>query len=137
MKMLQFAFFDDESEYLPRKYATDNCVVYTSSHDSDCTRSWCASLAGEVRKRFNKECPRDKSQSRTADLIDLAMHSRANLAVIPIQDYLEQTNAEGRINIPSVADGNWCYRLSSRYNTPDLAQKIAYVTKKCGRSTKK
>ena len=137
MKMLQFAFFDDESEYLPRKYTTDNCVVYTSSHDSDCTRSWCSSLKGEVRARFMRECPRNKEQSRTYDLIDLAMSSRANLAVIPIQDYLEQTNAEGRINVPSVADGNWCYRLSARYNTPALSQKIARVTKKSGRSTKK
>jgi 4-alpha-glucanotransferase len=71
------------------------------------------------------------------DLIELAMKSRANLAVIPIQDYLEQTNAEGRINIPSVADGNWCYRLSNRYNNAKLAQKIAYVTKKSGRATKR
>ena len=70
-------------------------------------------------------------------LIDLAMKSRANLAVIPIQDYLEQTNAEGRINIPAVADGNWCYRLSNRYNSAKLAEKIAYVTKKSGRATKK
>lgn len=137
MKMLQFAFFDDESEYLPRKYTTDNCVVYTSSHDSDCSRSWCASLKGEVRRRFMRECPRNENQSRTADLIDLAMHSRANLAVIPIQDYLEQTNAEGRINIPSVADGNWCYRLSNRYNSAKLAEKIAYVAKKSRRATKK
>ena len=137
MKMLQFAFFDDESEYLPRKYTTDNCVVYTSSHDSDCARSWCASLKGDVRRRFMRECPRNKNQSRTADLIDLAMKSRANLAVIPIQDYLEQTNAEGRINIPAVADGNWCYRLSNRYNSAKLAEKIAYVTKKSGRATKK
>ncbi len=137
MKMLQFAFFDDESEYLPRKYTTDNCVVYTSSHDSDCARSWCASLKGEVRARFNRECPHKKGQSRTYELIELAMSSRAALAVIPIQDYLEQTNGEGRINIPSVDDGNWCYRLSNRYNSSALAEKIAYVTKKYGRSTKK
>ena len=137
MKMLQFAFFEDESEYLPRKYKTDNCVVYTSSLDSDCARSWCSSLKGDVQRRFNRECPHKKGQSRTYELIELAMSSRANLAVIPIQDYLEQTNAEGRINIPSVPDGNWCYRLKNRYNTPELAQKIAYVTKKYGRSTKK
>ena len=137
MKMLQFAFFEDDSEYLPRQFATDNCVVYSASHDSDCTRSWCSSLKGEVRARFTRECPRNKKQSRTYDLIDLAMSSRANLAVIPMQDYLEQTNAEGRINVPSVADGNWCYRLSARYKTPALSQKIARVTKKSGRSTNK
>ena len=39
MKILQFAFGNDDNEYLPRLYKTNNCVVYTGSHDSDCTVS--------------------------------------------------------------------------------------------------
>ena len=37
MKMLHFAFYEDDSENLPRMYNSDNWVVYTASHDSDCT----------------------------------------------------------------------------------------------------
>lgn len=40
MKILQFAFFDEDSEYLPRLYANKDYVVYTGSHDADCTRTW-------------------------------------------------------------------------------------------------
>lgn len=55
MKMLQFAFFDDDSEYLPRTYTTDNCVAYPGSHDADCVRTWCKNLSGDTLKCFNRE----------------------------------------------------------------------------------
>ena len=124
MKMLQFAFFDDDSEYLPRTYESANCVVYPGSHDSDCVKSWCKGLTGEVRKRFNRECPRNKEQSRTYDVIELALASRGNLVVVPMQDYLELNNEQGRMNTPAVADGNWNWRLKKRYNTEALKNKI-------------
>ena len=124
MKMLQFAFFDDNSEYLPRTYTTKNCVAYPGSHDSDCIKSWCSNLSGDIKRRFNKECPRNKAQSRGYDLIELAMSSSANLAVVPMQDYLELTNEEGRMNTPSVAEGNWTWRISPRYRTNTLIEKI-------------
>ena len=124
MKMLQFAFFDDDSEYLPRTYESANCVVYPGSHDSDCVKSWCKGLTGEVRKRFNRECPRNKEQSRTYDVIELALASRGNLVVVPMQDYLELNNEQGRMNTPAVADGNWNWRLKKRYNTKALKDKI-------------
>ena len=133
MKMLQFAFFDDDNEYLPRTYTTENCVVYPATHDSDCIRSWCKELSGEPRRRFNRECPRVKGQSRTYDLIELSMGSCGNLVVVPMQDYLELTNAEGRMNTPSVAQGNWSWRLSKRYRTEKLTNKIRSILTKTKR----
>ena len=44
-----------------------------------------------------------------------------------MQDYLELENAEGRMNTPSISEGNWTYRLSARYNTPRLKAKIKEV----------
>jgi 4-alpha-glucanotransferase len=110
MKILQFAFFDDDSEYLPRMYTTDNCLVYTGSHDSDCTRTFCRNLEGEVLTRFKQEC-HAYHKSRTQALIDMALDSRANLAVIPLQDWLALTNEQGRMNTPSVPYGNWTWRV--------------------------
>lgn len=130
MKVLQFAFYGEDSEYLPRTYTTDNCVVYSGSHDADCTRSWYAQLKGDALKRFKKECPREKGQSATEATIALAMGSRANLCIIPMQDYLELTNAEGRMNTPSTAEGNWCWRISPRYATEKLKNKIVSLTEK-------
>ena len=136
MKMLQFAFFDDNSEYLPRTYATENCVCYPATHDSDCIRSWCKGLSGDTRKRFNKECPHVKGQSRTFDLIELSLSSKANLTVVPMQDYLALTNFEGRMNTPSKPDGNWTWRISQRYHTSTLIEKIKSITTRTHRATK-
>ncbi len=133
MKILQFAFGNDDNEYLPRLYKTDNCVVYTGSHDSECTVSWLKTLDKWSKNRLKKECAR-KEHSRTYDLIQLALSSNANLAIIPIQDYMELTNEEGRINTPSKAEGNWCYRLSPRYNKSGLTSKIKSITHRTHRS---
>ena len=133
MKVLQFAFFDDNSEYLPKTYPHSNSVVYTGSHDSDCTKSWASQLTGDVLARFKRECPRKKGQSATYATIQLALSSKSNLAVIPLQDYLQLTNEQGRMNVPSVAQGNWTWRVSPRYNTKALRDKILDLVKETKR----
>jgi 4-alpha-glucanotransferase len=64
------------------------------------------------------------------------MSSKANLAVIPMQDYLELTNEEGRMNTPAVAEGNWNWRISKRYRTPSLTKKIKDMTERNKRAVK-
>jgi 4-alpha-glucanotransferase len=128
MKMLHFAFYEDDSENLPRMYNSDNWVVYTASHDSDCTASWAQAQSRETIKRLKQECPVKKGQTIPHALIAFAMSSRANLAMVPMQDYLELTNEQGRMNIPSVAQGNWSWRLDADYATAELIQKIHSFT---------
>lgn len=133
MKMLHFAFYDEDSDNLPRMYSSKNCVVYSASHDSDCTYTWQKTISGQARRRFNRECPRNREQSRTYDLIEFAMNSIANLAMVPMQDYLELSNEEGRMNIPATAQGNWSWRLSPRYDAPRLREKIRALTNRTHR----
>ena len=128
MKMLHFAFYEDDSENLPRMYNSDNWVVYTASHDSDCTASWAKAQSKETIKRLKKECPVKKGQTIPQALIAFAMSSRANLTMVPMQDYLELTNEQGRMNIPSVAQGNWSWRLDADYATEELIHKIHSFT---------
>lgn len=128
MKLLQFAFNDDNNEYLPRMYNTDNCIVYTGSHDSDCTRSWIKSLSGDSLQRFNRECPHKKGESRVYDLIRMAMTSRAVLCIVPMQDFLELSNDAGRMNFPSKAEGNWTWRMSKGYASSKLKERIRTLT---------
>jgi 4-alpha-glucanotransferase len=68
------------------------------------------------------------------DLIEFAFRSKANLAMVPVQDWLQLTNEEGRINTPATADGNWSWRISARYNTPALRKKIRDLTEKTKRN---
>ena len=127
MKVLQFAFSSDDSEYLPKNFTNENCVVYTGSHDSDCTKSRIKEMERDVSERFRRECPHKKGRSRTYDAISLIMNSIADLAIVPMQDYLELENDEGRMNIPSVSDGNWQWRMKKSKLTPALVHKIVSV----------
>ncbi len=133
MKIMQFGFYAEDSEYMPKMFETDNCVVYSGSHDSDCTASWCKTLKGANRKRFLRECPVREGQSLTYATIEAAMMSRANLCIVPMQDYLELTNAKGRMNTPAVAEGNWQWRLDPKSVNDELKEKVASMVKRCGR----
>ena len=124
MKILQFAFFDEDSEYLPRLYANKDYVVYTGSHDADCTRTWTENLDGDTLKRFKRECSHIKGLKPTYKMIKLAFDSIAELAVIPLQDWLLLGNEEGRMNTPSVAQGNWVWRAQPDYASKKLISTI-------------
>lgn len=124
MKILQFAFFDEDSEYLPRLYANKDYVVYTGSHDADCTRTWTENLVGDTLKRFKRECSHIKGLNPTYKMIKLAFESIAELAVIPLQDWLLLGNEEGRMNTPSVAQGNWVWRAQPDYASKKLISTI-------------
>lgn len=136
MKMLHFAFYDDESEYLPRNYPNSNCIVYSASHDSDCTYTWYENLKAnkEAIARFETECPRRDGQTPVEAVIEFAMNSIADLAMVPLQDYLELPNSEGRINTPAVAEGNWAWRVRPDYASKEIKSKILDVTLRTGRA---
>lgn len=134
MKMLQFAFFDDDSEYLPRMYPNENCVVYTGSHDSDCTYTWCKNLDGTTLARFKKECLRiSGGANRVYALINFAFRSKANLAMVPLQDWLLLPNEKARMNTPATAQGNWTWRASNDYDNPTLIARIRKTNEQFGR----
>jgi 4-alpha-glucanotransferase len=91
MAVLLWAFGSDPDS--PHRLANHRVhqVVYTSTHDTE-------TLAGA----FPGEDP--------ADLVELALTSRAALAVVPAQDVLGLGN-EARMNRPGEAAGNWSWRL--------------------------
>lgn len=133
MKMLHFAFYEENSDNLPRMYTTDNCVVYSSSHDSDCSVSWVDGIYGEAAERFWRECPHTEGQHRVFDLIEFAFRSRANLAMVPLQDYLLLNNEQGRMNIPGAAEGNWGWKADLHFDTPELRSIILSLTERTDR----
>ncbi len=123
MKVLQFAFDTaEDNDYLPHNYP-ENCVVYTGTHDNDTTRGWFDSQAEWVKQNVRDYCGSRGDEWIVDDMIRLALRSRASVAVIPMQDYLE-LGSEGRINTPSTLGGNWCWRLDSAACTGELAGRM-------------
>ena len=129
MKVLEFAFYEENSIYLPKNYVGENCVVYTSTHDSETALEWVNTLNNEVYLRFKQATLPFTEKSNVYKLIALALSSKSNLALISMQDYLE-LGKEARINVPNIAMGNWTWRLKSNYGTNKTICKIKNINKK-------
>ena len=134
MKVLQFAFDSrEESNYLPHCYP-HNCVVYTGTHDNDTIRGWYESLKPAdkqmaVRYMNSKRTPESEIHW---DFIRLALASVADLAVIPLQDYLG-LGSEARLNTPSTLGSNWTWRMKKDAFTPDIREKCRSMAQLYGR----
>ena len=61
-----------------------------------------------------------------------ALASVAELTVIPFQDWLG-LGSEARINAPSTLGGNWCWRMGEGDASPELAGRMARLTRLYGR----
>ena len=137
MKVLQFAFDGSEdSSYLPYKYDS-NCVVYTGTHDNETTKGWLENLQGHdlkfVREYIN--CYEQPVNDCVWALIRMALSSVAELAIIPIQDYLCLGN-EARMNAPSTLGDNWKWRLTKNQISETTLYHMREVTRIYGRLAK-
>ena len=86
----------------------EHLVVYTTTHDTD-----------TLRGHF--------PDKETWKLIELALSSRAALAMIPVQDVLE-LGSEGRMNTPGEPYGNWTWRLGPGQLTEAHAERLRAAT---------
>lgn len=118
MRVMQFAFADEESTHLPHNYPI-NCVAYTATHDNDTTLGWLYSQQENVRDYAltycgftgfswgagGQDCTSNKAFIKTL------IASSAKIAIIPMQD-LCGYGSDARMNIPGKAEGNWIYRTT-------------------------
>lgn len=115
MKVLQFMVEDEAFD--PDSIAEDT-VCYTGTHDNDTIMGWYQGSGAEplsgAQLEFRQHRARVTSRSpaeRVADgMIRLALSTRSELAIIPLQDLLGLGSA-ARINTPGTTFGNWQWRL--------------------------
>ncbi|MCK5178886.1 MAG: 4-alpha-glucanotransferase, partial [Candidatus Omnitrophica bacterium] len=137
MKVLLFAFNGDMNEhpYLPHNYK-DRCVVYTGTHDNNTVLGWFESEASDdeinnIGEYLDKDI---SSNSICADLIQMAFHSVAEIALIPMQDLLELGSA-ARMNKPGTSGSkNWRWRLSDDGLSAEVTERLSDMTLKAGRA---
>lgn len=135
MKILQFAFSPDMGKnfYIPHNIPTHS-AVYTGTHDNNTIRGWFVEdLDDEGRKRFCDYAGRGVAEDEVADaMIRMALGSVAETCVIPMQDYLN-LGANGRMNMPGVAGGNWGWRMGPEAAREDLAARMRFLAGIYGR----
>jgi 4-alpha-glucanotransferase len=133
MKVLQFAFSEADSPYLPHRHVP-NAVVYTGTHDNDTTRGWWGTLDSDSRARV-----RDYLGSAGVeiewDLIRAAYASVADRAVVPLQDVFS-LGSEARMNTPAEAEGNWGWRAQEEDFVNDRNARLRRLAELTGRLSK-
>jgi 4-alpha-glucanotransferase len=135
MRVFQFAF-DGKSDnpHLPNNFTSNN-VVYTGTHDNTTTRAWFEGLPENARRvvwDYLRSTDR-RSNEAAQQLVRLAWSSKAALAITPLQDLLN-LGAEGRMNLPGSAQGNWRWRCTEEMLTPAVFDGLSNLTSASGRS---
>ena len=131
MKVLQFAFYGDDSEYLPHNHPVRS-AVYTGTHDNDTARGWYAALKDEERRRVWDYLGSDGREIEWA-LIRAAYASVAETAVVPMQDVLG-LGSEARMNTPAAPGGNWRWRARDEAFRAETAERLRRMVVLAGRS---
>ncbi len=110
MSILQFAF--DHFEDNPHKPAniTEECVVYTGTHDNDTTRGWFGQLQPHEQAFVFQTLGVEPTEQICKTMINAALTSKANLAIIPLQDLLN-LDSQSRMNTPGSCEDNWNWRF--------------------------
>jgi 4-alpha-glucanotransferase len=132
MKVLQFAFYGDDSEYLPHNHPVRS-AVYTGTHDNDTARGWYAGLTDEERRRVWDYLGNDGREIEWA-LIRAAYSSVAETAVVPMQDVLG-LGSEARMNTPAAPGGNWRWRARDDAFRNDVAERLRRMAALAGRGS--
>ena len=110
MKILQFAFSGDpDNPYLPENH-TVNSVVYTGTHDNDTSLGWYQSLDEKDRATVDQYLKIGVKDIMPWPLIEMALGSVANTAILPMQDVLA-LDGRHRMNTPGTQTGNWKWRF--------------------------
>ena len=143
MKILQMSFGKEEqSNSLIPELNQKNIVVYTGTHDNDTSIGWLHTKPGKgntqtaaeitlERKHALKFLGTDGSEINW-DFISLAMNSKANTVIIPLQDILGLgTNA--RMNIPGTVGNNWEWRFKKNKLTSNIIERMRTLTEESKR----
>ena len=131
MKVLEFAFSGPDNAYLPHNYSA-HCICYTGTHDNDTAVGWYTHAAQAERTFAEEYLGVSGAEEVRKALLRCGQGSVAELFVAQMQDYLG-LGSQARINVPGVADNNWCWRMRPGGDSAALAREIRTLTHTFGR----
>ena len=133
MAVLQFAFdhFDD-NPHKPANIKPDT-IMYTGTHDNDTCVGWFSKLEPHEQDFVFEILGVPRTDDIAQLMIETAMHTRASLAIAPLQDYLG-LGSEARFNVPGTSSNNWRWRLQAPQLSPAVRGQVAALVEESGRS---
>jgi 4-alpha-glucanotransferase len=140
MSVLQFAFdHHADNPHKPDNVTVDT-VYYTGTHDNDTVLGWWRALPEDARHPVRVQLGLGDAAALTEDaladaMIATVLHSRAGLAVLPLQDLL-RLGSEARMNTPGTDTGNWTWRFEWTDLPANLASRLLEQLQKSHRCEK-
>lgn len=132
MNVLQFAFDKSgESKYMPQRHI-ENSVVYTGTHDNNTLIGWLDDEDEENLQFAQKTLKVKSTKALARAMMKCAQESKSRLCILTMQDLLS-LNADARMNTPSLASGNWSWRMKKS----DLMPHNFYFLKNCTKKYKR
>jgi 4-alpha-glucanotransferase len=131
MRVLQFGFDGSgRNPHLPHNYGRDT-VAYSGTHDNDTTLGWYRGLNAAARAHVDDYLG-SRPRTMPRSLLRALLNSVAALAVVPLQDVLQQ-GSSARFNTPGTVAGNWRWRFANGVLTPGLAAEWRALSRQSGR----
>lgn len=132
MKIIQFGFSGDPNNHNLAHNFYKNTVAYTGTHDNATLAEWLISCPQNSLDYAKQYLRLETYGKYTEGFIRAVIASSSDLAIIPIQDWLD-FGAWARINTPSTIGVNWKFRLLPNELTEALEKYISYITGLYGR----
>lgn len=113
MKIVEFTLYSDGKYVKDHFKDQENMIIYTGTHDNTTLRAWYEEQTLANRRKIRGFLTRQgfKQGSVVKRLIDYALASKAEYAVIPMADVLE-LGVRGRLNTPgTVGSPNWEWKM--------------------------
>lgn len=135
MRMMHNAFWEGNRYDQPHRYPP-HCVAYPGTHDNNTTLGWLDQISrDESRGQRDKMTVLQRAMNYLGsdgaefhwDMIRALLMSPADMAVVPMQDFLG-LDERARMNYPSVAFGNWDWRMALDAASDALARRIRMLT---------
>ena len=124
MKVLVFGFddADETNQHLPANYP-ENIVAYTGTHDNNTVRGWIDAADPKALAFAQKTLGFQRPEDGPAAFVKAVLASRANTAVIAMQDILG-LDASACMNHPGTTSGNWLWRMKPGAVSHEDAQRL-------------
>ena len=135
MRILQFGFDGTpDNPHRPHAFPT-SCIAYTGTHDNETVAGWWNGLPDGTRSEVASyyQFEPDADVGRVVwSFIEATLGSRADVAIIPIQDLLV-LDGRARMNDPSRFVGNWSWRMPPSAVSTELAETLRGLADRYGR----
>lgn len=131
MKVMQFGFGEPDNIHLPHRYAPAT-IGYTGTHDNDTFLGWFRAAGERERNHAIRYLHARSEHSVVRNAIEALYQSKANGAIVPMQDVLE-LGSSARMNTPGTVEGNWTWRFQPDRLSEEDARRLARLARETGR----